>query len=141
MWEINSFSQYLCFLYSVLMGSSIGVLYDGFKIDRMIFKRGILFIVFQDILFWIISAFAFYSFSVVFSNGQVRGYLLFGCLMGFVIYRLTLSRFIMFLVIPLKRVSLAIRKFYLILLNKANLFLSFAFKKSKNFFRIKATKK
>ena len=141
MWEISSFSQYLCFLYSVLMGSGIGVLYDVFKIDRMVFKRGVLFTVFQDILFWIISAFAFYSFSVVFSNGQVRGYLLFGCFMGFVIYRLTISRFIMFLALPVKKASFLVRKFYLILLNKINLFISFAFEKLKNFFKIQAVKK
>ncbi len=141
MWEINSFSQYLCFLYSVLMGGAVGVLYDVFKIDRIFFKRGTAFIFFQDILFWIISAFAFFSFSVVFSNGQIRGYLLFGFFIGFIIYRLTLSRLLMILVLPIKRASFAIRKLYLELLDKVNLFFRFAFEKTKNIFKISPVKK
>jgi len=129
MWEINSYSQYLCFLYSVLMGGAIGLLYDFFKIDRIIFKRSRWFIIFADILFWVISAFIFYSFAVVFSNGQVRGYLLFSSLLGFIIYKLTLSKLIVLIISPIKKASTFIKKLYLTLLDKINYFFNLILQK------------
>lgn len=131
MWEINSYSQYLCFLYSVLMGGAIGLLYDFFKIDRIIFKRSRWFIIFADILFWVISAFIFYSFAVVFSNGQVRGYLLFSSLLGFIIYKLTLSKLIILIISPIKKASTFIKKLYLTLLVKINHFFNLILQKLK----------
>lgn len=133
MWEINSYSQYLCFLYSVLIGGIIGVIYDFFKIDRILFKRSILFIIFEDILFWVISAFIFYSFSIVFSNGQVRGYLLIGCLCGFFTYKLTVSRLIIMMIFPLKKLSVVIKKFYSRLLDNINSNIISIFKNIKAF--------
>ena len=118
MWEINNASQYLCFLYSIGIGVALGLIYDFIKIDRIVFKRKNLFVFCGDILFWLISTFVFFSFSVVFSNGQIRGYLLFGSLLGFLIYKLTLSRIFILIVSPLKRVSRIIKLCYLKFITK-----------------------
>lgn len=118
MWEINSISQYLCFVYSMLMGVVLGLIYDFFKIDRIVFKRKKLFVFCEDLLFWLISAFIFFSFSVVFSNGQIRGYLLFGSFLGFLLYRLTLSRILILIIIPIKRIINIIKQFNLKVIKK-----------------------
>lgn len=132
MWEISSYNQYLCFLYSVAVGGFIGIIYDFFKIDRKIFKRGVAFIVFEDILFWVISAFVFFSFSVVFSNGQIRGYLLFGTSIGFTVYKLTLSKVVIMLILPIKKLTVIIKKFYLLFLEKTIFYCGFLYKKIKS---------
>ena len=120
MWEINSAEQSLCFVYSICLGIGLGLIYDFFKIDRIVFKRRCLFIFFQDIIFWLISSFAFFSFSVVFSNGQIRAYLLFGCFLGFVFYKLTLSKIVMLFSVPYKKINNAAGNLYLNLLKKLN---------------------
>lgn len=113
MWEINNTSQYLCFSYSLVLGAILGLIYDFFKIDRMIFNRNVFFILLEDILFWVISAFAIFSFSVVFSNGQIRGYLLFASFLGFIIYKLTISKLFTLMISPFKKISNMIKKQYL----------------------------
>lgn len=118
MWEISSSSQYTCFIYSMILGVELGLIYDFFKIDRIVFKRKSFFVFLQDILFWLIAAFEFFSFSVVFSNGQIRGYLLLGSILGFFIYRLTFSKIINLIIIPLKRLKNILKKFYLNFINK-----------------------
>lgn len=121
MWEISSNEQYLCFIYSMCLGAFLGLIYDFFKIDRNVFKRRKLTVVFQDILFWIISAFMFFSFSIVFSNGQIRAYLLLGSFLGFLIYRMTLSKILILIIVPFKKINFIIKKQYLKLLEKLNL--------------------
>ncbi len=118
MWEINSLSQYLCFLYSIIMGGAIGLIYELFCIDRVLFKRSAFFIFVQDVLFWIISAFVFFSFSVIFSNGQIRGYLLFGTFLGLVAFRLSFSRLFRLIVKPLRKLIKFLKVKYQDLLKK-----------------------
>lgn len=135
MWEINSSEQYLCFVYSICMGAILGLLYDFLKIDRIVFKRKNLSIFLQDVLFWIISAFMFFSFSVVFSNGQIRGYLLFGCLLGFLIFKLTISRIFTLIILPLKRIKNMAENKYLNLMKKINFTIISIINGAKNFIK------
>ena len=145
MWEISSYSQYICFLYSLVLGVSLGIVYDLFKLDRLLFKRSKIFLFFSDILFWLISAFLIFTFCVIFSNGQIRGFIVLGTLLGFVIYRLTLSKLIFLLVNPLKKLVKKLNNRYYKLIEKANDFIlkqvfkakkiikvNFFFKKRKN---------
>ena len=145
MWEISSYSQYICFLYSLVLGVSLGIVYDLFKLDRLLFKRSKIFLFFSDILFWLISAFLIFTFCVIFSNGQIRGFIVLGTLLGFIIYRLTLSKLIFLLVNPLKKLVKKLNNRYYKLIEKANDFIlkqvfkakkiikvNFFFKKRKN---------
>lgn len=133
MWEINSTGQYLCFVYSMCMGGILGLIYDFFKIDRIVFKRKKFIVFFQDIFFWLIAAFIFFSFSVVFSNGQIRAYLLFGCLIGFLIYRLTISKIFILIIIPFKKINAIIKKQYMKLVENLNFLVRKTFRGIKNF--------
>jgi len=135
MWEINSISQYTSFLYAIFMGNALGVIYDIFSIDRALFKRTVIFVFFQDILFWVISAFAFFSFSVVFANGQLRGYLLFGTLLGFLLFKLTISRLFWLLVRPFKKFICLLKIKYLNFLEKMVLYFKKAVHRIKRTFK------
>lgn len=144
MWEISGYNQYICFWYSIVVGLGLGFLYDLFKFDRTLFKRSKFFVFICDILFWIISAFIVFSFCVVFSNGQIRGYILLGCLLGFLIYKLTLSCIFFGLLFPTKKLIKVVNVRYCLVLEKINLYVSkFIFivkKNTKKVFFIKKTK-
>lgn len=103
MWEISILNQWSTFVYSLVLGCLLCFVYDLFKIDRLIFKRSIVFIFFEDILFWIISGFLVFSFLIIYTNGQVRVFVLVGALLGFFVYKITVSKFIMYVITPIKK--------------------------------------
>lgn len=45
-----------------------------------------------DMFFWIVSAFVTFIFLLSRTNGEIRGYVLISMLLGFVIWRITLSK-------------------------------------------------
>lgn len=118
MWEISSYSQWMCFLYSVFLGCGICLFYDVLRIDRAIFKRSNLTVFFEDIFFWVIFAFCVYSFLIIFANGQIRAFILFGVFLGFILFRLTVSKLIFLIVKPLKKLTKTIRKGYIKVIEK-----------------------
>lgn len=135
MWEINSSGQYISFLYSFILGNAMGFIYDVFRFDRALFKRSNFFVFIQDILFWLICAFAFFSFSVVFASGQIRGYLLVGLLLGFLFFRLTFSRLFLLLTSPIKKLVKIINKNYVKGIERLFLVINKVIKKSQNTFK------
>lgn len=118
MWEISSYSQWMCFLYSVFLGCGICLFYDVLRIDRAIFKRSSLTVFFEDIFFWIIFAFCVYSFLIIFANGQIRLFILFGVFLGFILFRFTISKLIFLIVKPIKKLTKTISKGYIKLIEK-----------------------
>ncbi|MBQ8894664.1 MAG: spore cortex biosynthesis protein YabQ [Clostridia bacterium] len=78
--------QAAAFLWSVVLGAVLGVLYDWFRVGRIIRKKGWLAVFLEDLLFALAAAFAT-AFCFTFTNyGQVRLFLLVGEGLGFLIY-------------------------------------------------------
>ena len=92
MWEISVSGQAAAFCYSVVLGAMLGVFYDIIRATRRAGANSFVAVFIGDILFWIISAFAVFIFLMAVTNGEIRGYILFACLIGAVIYFLTLGR-------------------------------------------------
>ena len=108
----NYSAIYAFILYSVLLGFCFGILYDFFRMIRMVFclpgiiraeersqrpknRLTVNIIVFIcDILFFVISACITAVFVFHANNGNIRGIALFGSLAGFVIYYNTLGRLV-----------------------------------------------
>lgn len=65
--------------------------YDVFRALRAEKACGAVVIFFQDICYWLISAVFVFSFLLVTTNGELRGYVFFGTAVGFFVCRLTLS--------------------------------------------------
>lgn len=112
MWEISNPLQAGAFLAAVALGAALCLLYDLFRLDRLIFRRSTAAVVFADVLFWIIAAFAVFCLLLMTTNGQIRGFVLLAVLLGFVIWRLTASRLIDLLRRPLTRAIRRIRRWY-----------------------------
>ncbi len=97
MWEIDIKDQALTFLYSIVLGFLLCTLYDIFRSLRKAVPHGRIAVFFEDILFFIISAFITFLFLLARTGGGLRGYVFIGILTGFVAFRLTLSRVVYFI--------------------------------------------
>ena len=81
------------FLMSVVLGAALGILYDCFRVLRIVFppaaKRNA--VIAEDIIFWIIYGFCIFCYAAAFARGQVRFFMFFGSLIGFVLYMVTIG--------------------------------------------------
>lgn len=94
MWEIDNNLQISAFLFSVVLGVVFEFFYDVFRaLRRAVFHKNI-FVFFEDIIYFcIISVLSFIYFLSV-TNGEIRGFVLLGILLGFLGLYFTLSRYI-----------------------------------------------
>lgn len=90
--ELTFAVQSAAFLYSLLPGVLIGVIYGLFKLLRTVFNFSNVMTFAADVAFMIISAVLIYLYILAFLSGYVRLYLLPGILAGFLAYRLTLGK-------------------------------------------------
>jgi len=76
------------FVYALVTGVVLGVLYDFLRLIRLAFNSRF----FIDFLFWILSAFAVFSYLILFNSGAVRAQPLILILLGFIAYIFTLGK-------------------------------------------------
>jgi spore cortex biosynthesis protein YabQ len=87
--------QVVVFLWTTVCGMAAAFVYDLFRIFRKAVKTGSLVTFIQDMLYWIIAAVIMFI-TVFWSNdGELRGFLFLGALIGAVLYALMFSRAIM----------------------------------------------
>lgn len=96
MWEINVCNQFLTFVYSLILGGLLCFSYDFIRAIRKSGFNYFIAVFFTDIIFWIISAFVTFIFLISRTNGEIRGYVIFGELVGFILFRITISKFIFY---------------------------------------------
>ena len=84
---------YLFLLFS-LNGVIIGLLYDLFRILRKTFKTVDFVTYIEDILFWILTGIIIIFFMYNFSDGSLRLFMVFGLIIGILIYMVTFSKII-----------------------------------------------
>lgn len=87
-------NQAYIFLWSFLGGALIAFLYDLFRIRRKAIKTLSVLVYIEDLIYWI--AVALIMFAVVYhsNEGEIRGYIFLGAIIGVVMYILLLSRII-----------------------------------------------
>ncbi len=111
MWEINNGFQALSFLYSIIIGIILAVFYDILKAIRISFKISDFAVFLTDIIYYIISAVASFCFFLSVSDGEIRFYILFGFVIGFLIWRITVSKFFIIILKYLFSLIFKINKF------------------------------
>lgn len=88
------YNQLFCLLIFTITGITIGILFDVFRILRKSFKTADIITYLQDILFWLIAG-SIILFSIFqFNHGEIRSYVFIGIMLGFVLYMITISKFI-----------------------------------------------
>lgn len=87
--------QLYCFFIFIIIGIISGLIFDIFRILRRTFKTKDFIIYIQDILFWILVGFLMLYGLCVYTNGELRLYLFLGVILGFLIYIVTVSKYIL----------------------------------------------
>lgn len=96
MWEISNLSQLTGFAYSALFGCIFCLAYDILRASRTVVKPGVWAVFTEDIIYALICAPVAFCLLLAVTGGELRIFVFFGLLCGFVLFRLTLSRFFLF---------------------------------------------
>ena len=80
---------------SALLGAFLGATYDIFRLIRILFKHNTVAMSTEDIIFFFFITFPVFTFVVKINNGVFRLYLVLGVIMGFLIYRESIGRFVL----------------------------------------------
>ncbi len=86
--------QVYIFLWSVLVGAVMGVVFDFFRALRRKGNTKNIIVYMQDIVFWFIVAVIIITSSFMLNDGELRGYMLIAYLLGALLYMLILSNYI-----------------------------------------------
>lgn len=87
-------NQAYLFLIFAFNGVIIGLILDFFRIIRKTFKTSNVITYIEDILFWILTGISIIFFMYNFSDGAIRLFMIIALLLGFIIYILSISKFV-----------------------------------------------
>lgn len=85
----------MTFCAAFVLGAALCLLYDVFRVFRVASAPTNAAAFVQDVVFFVVGAFATYCLLLARCDGIVRGYALIGEILGFVAFRVTVSRLIM----------------------------------------------
>ena len=88
-------NQTYVFLYSVLVGGILAIIFDFFRILRRKGNTKNYIVYVQDIIYWIIVTFIIIMSAFITNDGELRGYMFIGYILGAIIYMVTISRYIL----------------------------------------------
>ncbi len=91
---ISVSQQTITFLQSLLLGASLGILYDVFRILRLMIPSGKVISFLEDILYFTLCGVITFAFLLAVNNGIIRAYLLAGEVLGAVAYYLTVGKLV-----------------------------------------------
>lgn len=111
----SSEAQIRIFLYSVGFGFFLGAVYDVFRMLRLLFQKSDRAYRVSDLLFALVSGLLVFLFALTMLNGQIRGYVLFGILLGFLLYAYTFGAFFSS---RIARAASCVRRFFCALFRK-----------------------
>jgi len=86
--------QVYIFLGTILVGAIMGIIFDFFRALRRNGNTRNIIVYIQDIVFWLIVAIIIITSSFILNNGELRGYMLIGYLLGAFLYMLMLSNYV-----------------------------------------------
>ncbi len=92
MWEISNSFQLFSFLVSIAAGVLFCLIYDVFRAVRKSKKTDDLTVFLQDIIYFAVIGIATFVLLMALSNGEIRGYIIIGLVLGFLLCFFTLSR-------------------------------------------------
>ena len=87
-------NQAYIFMAFSIVGVTIGILFDFFRIIRKTIKTNDFFTYIEDILFWILTGIIIIFSMYYFCDGELRFFMVIGIVLGAIIYLLTISRYV-----------------------------------------------
>lgn len=133
MLQIDIRDELYIFLIAINYGLILGGLYDFYRVFRYYSKSKNILTAIEDIMFWGIVTSMIFMFLFNNTDGIIRGFVLLGFIVGYIIYIKLISRYSFFL---LKWIF----KLILDLINEIIKIISYPFKKIYKFFKGKSNK-
>lgn len=88
----NISTDALIFLIFISVGIVIGLLFDIFRISRKSFRTTDVITYIEDIIFWVLTGILIAYTIFKFNDGEIRGFIFFGIILGSIAYILLFSR-------------------------------------------------
>lgn len=88
-------NQVYVFLCCIAGGIIIAFIYDIFRVRRKSIKASNIIVYFEDFIYWIIVAFILFAVLYYSNEGEIRGYLILGIVLGIILYAVLLSNIVM----------------------------------------------
>jgi len=88
-------NQAYVFLCCVLGGMIIAFMYDVFRIRRKAIRSSNIIVYFEDFIYWILVALVLFAVVYISNDGELRGYVIIGAIIGIILYTLLLSKIVM----------------------------------------------
>ena len=104
MWLILFQDRGGAFLYSFLVGALIGLIYDFFRISRVLFGKGRVKIFFEDLVFCLMSAVLLCVFIFNATMGMIRLFAFCGIAVGFFFHYFTFGKLTVGFAIVLRKI-------------------------------------
>ena len=89
----NNFEQLISFIYFIIIGVILSIIFDIFRILRRTMKTSDIVTNIQDILFCIISGIIILLSIFMFNNGELRLYIFIGISIGVILYMIFISKY------------------------------------------------
>ena len=89
----NNFEQLISFIYFIIVGAILSIIFDIFRIFRRTIKTSDIVTNIQDILFCIITGTIIIFSIFYFNNGELRLYVFLGLFIGITLYMIFISRY------------------------------------------------
>ncbi|WP_242855792.1 spore cortex biosynthesis protein YabQ [Ruminiclostridium josui] len=86
--------QVYIFFYAVLAGGVLAFLYDILRIKRRAIKTNVIILSVEDIIFWLLSAIIVFLTVYNSNDGQMRGFIFIGNILGVILYLSLFSKFV-----------------------------------------------
>lgn len=87
-------NQSMVFLWTIVIGMILGLVFDVFRILRRNGNTKDLVVYIQDAIFWIIVTIVIIVSTFLINDGELRGYMIFGYILGALFYMLLFSKMI-----------------------------------------------
>ena len=105
--------------YAVFVGVGLGVLFDFFRLPRLVLGDRFFF----DLLFWLISSIVVFCYLLIFNNGSVRVIYLLFILLGFLFFTFTVGSYTKEMHISLaKKIKIRLKSFKKVLQKIYNIY-------------------
>lgn len=101
MWEISNTLQLLGFFRSALFGVAFCLFYDVLRAHRKVYSPSDIKVFIQDVAYFSVCAPITFCLFLSITNGELRLYVFAGIVTGFVLMRLTVSRFFFLILVKL----------------------------------------
>ena len=87
-------NQFFSFIIYTISGFIISIIFDFFRAIRKSTKTTKLLVIIEDVIFWIIASFISIYMIIHYNSGELRLYIFIGFIVGSVLYYITISSFL-----------------------------------------------